>query len=144
LVLEFCAGGDLAGSMEELGCIQRVQVAVAISRGLKYLHTMSPPVIHRDVKTQVPLCIWYRGFLFVFVVFFGGAHFFFVCIRQNILVTVAEILPTQDMTLVVKVADFGTVREDNCHRKLSDLATSADNIQTHEMTKVIIGTTPCT
>ena len=68
------------------------------------MHSMSPaPMIHRDVKPQ------------------------------NVLITVREIDPATDMTLAVKVADFGTVRED---------FSSTQHDITHDCTKVIIGTFP--
>jgi serine/threonine protein kinase len=81
LVLEFCAGGALDMRIRELNCCQRVQTAIAIGRGLHYLHSLTPQMIHRDVKTA------------------------------NVLVSKAYISPDQDMTLIIKVSDFGTVRQ---------------------------------
>ena len=63
LVLELCPTGSLYGVLKKdraaqkaadliLGWPQRVQIAVAIARALVHLHMQSPPMIHRDVKTQ--------------------------------------------------------------------------------------------
>ena len=64
LVLEMCAAGALydvlkadraklaAGAAPALSWRARVQVAVAIARVLAHLHSQSPPMIHRDAKTQ--------------------------------------------------------------------------------------------
>ena len=114
--------------------MQRIQALVGIGRGLKYLHSMTPPMIHRDVKPQ------------------------------NVLITAREISPTQDMITVVKVADFGTVREDVRQRKFkkgSGLEGDGDNndstdvdtnvgtstapaaaVATHAVTRNIVGTLP--
>ena len=45
-----------------------------------------------------------------------------------------------DMLPITKLADFGTVRADVRHRKLSGQATSEQNMESHGVTKQIIGT----
>ena len=47
-----------------------------------------------------------------------------------------------DMLPITKLADFGTVREDVRHRKLSAQTTSTNNIESHAVTKQVIGTRP--
>jgi serine/threonine protein kinase len=64
LVLEYCPGGGLdtrlkldrelmeSGQAATLGWGQRLQIAVGIARALAHLHSLTPAMIHRDVKTQ--------------------------------------------------------------------------------------------
>jgi serine/threonine protein kinase len=64
LVLEYCLGGALdkrlkrdrdllaSGQAAALGWKQRLQIAVGIARALEHLHSLTPAMIHRDVKTQ--------------------------------------------------------------------------------------------
>ena len=47
-----------------------------------------------------------------------------------------------DMLPITKLADFGTVRADVRHRKFSGQATSEHNMESHGVTKQIIGTRP--
>jgi serine/threonine protein kinase len=47
-----------------------------------------------------------------------------------------------DMLPITKLADFGTVRVDVRHRKFSSQATSEHNMESHGVTKQIIGTRP--
>jgi serine/threonine protein kinase len=66
------AGSDeqavIARHAHALSWLQRLQVAVAIARALVHLHTLSPPMVHRDVKCQVqvtyvrkPLYMYYSS-----------------------------------------------------------------------------------
>eukprot|EP00811_Abedinium_folium_P006119 NODE_15632_length_1039_cov_9.081140.p1 GENE.NODE_15632_length_1039_cov_9.081140~~NODE_15632_length_1039_cov_9.081140.p1 ORF type:complete len:314 (+),score=63.63 NODE_15632_length_1039_cov_9.081140:83-943(+) len=51
--LEFMAGGSIAGVLQEFGPLDEDLVCCYtkdIVKGLHYLHTLSPPVLHRDVK----------------------------------------------------------------------------------------------
>lgn len=53
IFLEFCAGGSIASMLVEFGpqTGQLLQNATSGAlQGLEYLHTRSPPVVHRDVK----------------------------------------------------------------------------------------------
>lgn len=54
LVMEFCARGSLsqviAAQSVELDDFRRLKMALDIARGLLYLHTRRPPIIHRDIK----------------------------------------------------------------------------------------------
>ena len=45
-----------------------------------------------------------------------------------------------DMLPITKLADFGAVREDVHHRKFSGQATSEHNMESHGVTKQVIGT----
>ena len=47
-----------------------------------------------------------------------------------------------DMLPITKLADFGAVRADVRHRKLSGQKTSTHNMQSHGITKQVIGTRP--
>lgn len=112
LVLQLCPGGALNSRLQELSGIQRLETGVAIARALSALHSMTPPMIHRDVKTA------------------------------NVLIMAADITSDLDMTTCIKVSDFGTVSEDVRHRKLKELTTSSHNKDTHATTSHIIGTLP--
>lgn len=51
--LEYVAGGSLAAVLHEFGPLEPTlfrKAASGILQGLDYLHTRSPPVVHRDVK----------------------------------------------------------------------------------------------
>jgi serine/threonine protein kinase len=56
LVTEFCAGGSLFDllhmSEAPLSWAQRREALLHAARGIEYLHTREPPVIHRDLKPQ--------------------------------------------------------------------------------------------
>ena len=56
IVTEFCAGGTLFQLLHErkdikLSWKQRVKFAKDIAEGMAYLHAVSPPIIHRDLKS---------------------------------------------------------------------------------------------
>jgi hypothetical protein len=93
-----------------LSCRQRVQVAVAVGKALAYMHQLSPPLLHRDVKTQ------------------------------NVLLTVtpSDVLKARkgkegargmemDMMFVTKVSDFGTVDQKDHTVKLTEAADPGDD-----------------
>lgn len=53
LVMDFIEGEDLRDRMERLGKLEEKEVlliGVAICEALSYLHTLNPPVLHRDIK----------------------------------------------------------------------------------------------
>ncbi|OQR81478.1 kinase [Thraustotheca clavata] len=55
LVTEFMDGGDLRNRLQNgppLSWQQKLQVALDISEGLVYLHTLNPTIIHRDLKSR--------------------------------------------------------------------------------------------
>eukprot|EP00743_Colponemidia_sp_Colp-15_P008072 GILK01008747.1.p1 GENE.GILK01008747.1~~GILK01008747.1.p1 ORF type:complete len:1674 (+),score=303.81 GILK01008747.1:56-5077(+) len=55
VVTEYCAGGNLFDllhlSKVPLSWRQRVKMALDIARGMNYLHTCTPVIIHRDLKS---------------------------------------------------------------------------------------------
>lgn len=55
LVSELCENGDLFDYIRNVACpsVKRVlQLMLDIARGLEYLHTRSPAIIHRDCKSS--------------------------------------------------------------------------------------------
>lgn len=53
IFLEFMAGGSVASLLKEFGALQGEALRKATSDtlcGLDFLHTLSPPVVHRDLK----------------------------------------------------------------------------------------------
>ena len=56
IVLEWCQGGSLYDvlhrSRVDMNNHQRVKIARGVACGLAFLHTASPAIIHRDLKTQ--------------------------------------------------------------------------------------------
>ena len=56
IVMELVEGGDLYGflhnpAMPKLTWEQRIRIALEISDGMSYLHAITPPILHRDLKT---------------------------------------------------------------------------------------------
>ncbi|KAL6041851.1 Pleckstrin y domain [Balamuthia mandrillaris] len=54
LVMEFLPDGDLWNFLrknKKLGWLARIKIALDIAKGMRFLHSMSPPVIHRDLKS---------------------------------------------------------------------------------------------
>lgn len=53
IYLEYAAGGAMATILKEFGALERPQLRKAtrgLVDGLNYLHTRTPPVVHRDIK----------------------------------------------------------------------------------------------
>lgn len=53
IYLEYMAGGSMSQVLEQFGAFDETLMAVytrELLEGLEYLHTRSPPVVHRDVK----------------------------------------------------------------------------------------------
>jgi serine/threonine protein kinase len=55
LVMELCKGGNLYSLLNsnnfKLSIKQKLKISLDIASGLNYLHTQSPPIIHRDIKS---------------------------------------------------------------------------------------------
>lgn len=55
IVLEYCPNKSLWSLLQNknfnLKWIDRVKLALEISRGMNYLHCFQPPIIHRDLKS---------------------------------------------------------------------------------------------
>ncbi len=56
LLLEWCAGGSLHDllhrSKSDISREQRLGLAAGVASAVAFLHTSSPAIIHRDIKTQ--------------------------------------------------------------------------------------------
>ena len=80
LVLEFMPGGSLLDRLDPesddppLTAQERFDVAADVARGLHYLHTAKPPLIHQDVKTDNILLAVVDGRLVAKVADFGTAR----------------------------------------------------------------------
>ena len=56
LLMELCSGGSLIAllrrsSLDSLSWAQRHDIGVGVASGVDFLHSQSPPVIHRDLKS---------------------------------------------------------------------------------------------
>ena len=114
-MLEYCPGGGLdnrlkqdrklleCGQAPTLGWKQRLQIAVGIARALAHMHSLSPAMIHRDVKPQNVLLV-----------------------RES-----CSDGDGNGWVANTKVADFGTVREDVREKVDSKLATEATGNQVY-------------
>merc|ERR1712232_667524 len=62
LVMELCEGGDLHSAVQsaENGLHDRMKWVEQVASAFNYLHSRSPPVIHRDLKAQNVLLDRYR------------------------------------------------------------------------------------
>jgi hypothetical protein len=136
LVLEFMEGGALDKRMvaqPPLGWQQRVSIALGICCGLDYLHSLSPPMIHRDVsawRVESPCC---RLAPYCSLILFPLLKIK----SQNILLAGYKGSKLDEFS-TAKVADFGTVRADDRNAK-GILRTTA---KTHASTNMVVGTTP--
>ena len=80
LVLEFMPGGSLLDRLRlthagpPLTAQERFDVAADVARGLHYLHTAKPPLIHQDVKSDNILLAVVDGRLVAKVADFGTAR----------------------------------------------------------------------
>lgn len=55
LVMDFCKSGDLRSilsSKAEVTAANRIKWAIEVARGFLFMHTCSPPLCHRDVKSS--------------------------------------------------------------------------------------------
>lgn len=52
LVIEFCENGSLFHALQKpMPWATRASITLDVARGLYYLHTRTPPIVHRDVKS---------------------------------------------------------------------------------------------
>jgi hypothetical protein len=79
-------GGQAGGSALTLDVVETLSIVLQVCRGLVYLHTRRPPLIHRDIKSDNILC---------------GA------------VAVDDVGVALGGAIVAKIGDFGTARADN-------------------------------
>jgi serine/threonine protein kinase len=63
ILTEFCNGGSLDTSLHKdkkiLSKEKQVEYALQIAEGMKYLHTRTPMIVHRDLKSQNILVLLY-------------------------------------------------------------------------------------
>ncbi|CCI41501.1 unnamed protein product [Albugo candida] len=56
MVLEFCAKGDVQTYLQTnetvLWTRQKLEMAMGVAKALEYLHSFSPPILHRDIKAK--------------------------------------------------------------------------------------------
>ena len=56
IVLEYCSRGSLESVLRDpvipIDHPKRLQFAMDIARGMNYLHSQDPPIIHRDLKSD--------------------------------------------------------------------------------------------
>jgi serine/threonine protein kinase len=67
-VTEFLERGDLFGVLRNLDnkltwAEPILRMTIDTSRGMAYLHSMKPPIIHRDLKS-VNIHVWYGNQLY--------------------------------------------------------------------------------
>ena len=63
IVQEFIDGGDLYGLLESdksLNYIDNTQIASDIAQGVNYLHTRTPPIMHRKSRLEAAQCTWVK------------------------------------------------------------------------------------
>lgn len=62
MVMEFISGGDLyhlLHSSRELTFRYRLRIALDVAKGMRYLQNISPPIIHRDLRSpNILVCIF--------------------------------------------------------------------------------------
>ena len=56
IVTEFCSGGTIFKLLHEspdiaLSWKQKIKIALDVAKGMNYLHSYKPPIIHRDLKS---------------------------------------------------------------------------------------------
>jgi serine/threonine protein kinase len=118
IVLELCTGGALDGrlacaatSKDMLQWQHRLHIIVDIAEALAHLHSLSPPILHRDVKTaNVSVCC--------------------VCIWRFLSSYYQVLLNAHGQA---KVADFGTASN-------GAAAGGAETTLTHNITANVMGT----
>ena len=56
IVTEYVPGGSLFGVLHEqkrpLDVLTKLDIALDVARGMDYLHTLPPPIIHRDLNSH--------------------------------------------------------------------------------------------
>ena len=58
-MMEYAEGGslwDMLSRTDDIPFARRMEVALDAARGLHYLHTNQPAVLHRDIKGCAPAC----------------------------------------------------------------------------------------
>ncbi|CDZ97157.1 Tyrosine kinase specific for activated (GTP-bound) p21cdc42Hs [Phaffia rhodozyma] len=108
MISELCENGDLFDYIRNVPAPSKkvvIKLMLDISRGLNYLHTRKPAVIHRDVSAKCYLLIRFNLMLIIIAL----VCIILKCKSSNILIT---------SKVVAKVGDFGLARVKHSTRSL--------------------------
>lgn len=115
IVSEYCSGGDLSRLLQtehlDVPLYFRLKLGIDIASGLIYLHTRSPPLIHRDLRTPN-----------IFLALLSttptystrGHHRIESSMQGSTLNQLVDSLPSTAPLIQAKIGDFGLARRAPC------------------------------